>query len=338
MRLLVTGGAGFIGSNFIRYILGAREDIHVINFDSLTYAGNLKNLSDVSADTRYSFFKGDITSHEEVRRCLGQGVDAVINFAAETHVDRSILDSSVFVRTNVEGVQVLLEACRQEGITRFIQVSTDEVYGSLDEAGQFTEESPYAPNSPYAASKAAGDLLARSYHKTHGMDVIVTRCCNNYGAYQFPEKLIPLMILNATEDKTLPVYGDGLNTRDWIHVEDHCRALGFIMAEGSWGSTYNIGSNQEKQNIDVIHQILEILNKPRDLVQFVADRPGHDRRYAIDATLLRGMGWDPQISFERGLVNTVEWYTKNMDWVEGVRDASYSSYYQQMYEGRENHE
>ena len=337
MRYLITGGAGFIGSNFIRFLFRERNDIDVINLDALSYAGNLDNLSEVMDNSKHTFIHGDICDPKTVAEAI-KGVDVVVNLAAETHVDRSILDSSVFVRTNVEGVQVLLEACRQEGVTRFIQVSTDEVYGSLDEAGQFTEESPYAPNSPYAASKAAGDLLARSYHKTHGMDVIVTRCCNNYGAYQFPEKLIPLMILNAIEDKMLPVYGDGLNTRDWIHVEDHCRALDFIMAKGSWGSTYNIGSNQEKQNIDVVYQILEILNKPRDLVQFVADRPGHDRRYAIDATLLRGMGWAPQISFERGLVNTVEWYTKNMDWVEGVRDASYASYYQQMYEGRGNHE
>ena len=336
MKLLVTGGAGFIGSKFIRYILGAREDIQVVNLDCLTYAGNLKNLSGVSTDSRYSFYQGDITSHQDVAHCLSQGIDTVINFAAETHVDRSILDSSAFVRTNVEGVQVLLETCRREKISRFIQVSTDEIYGSLDEAGRFTEESPYAPNSPYAASKAAADLLVRSYHRTYGMDIRVTRCCNNYGGYQFPEKLIPLMVLNALENRPLPVYGDGLNARDWIHVEDHCRALECVMMEGQSGRIYNIGSDQEKQNLDVIYQILEILGKSRDLIQFVADRPGHDRRYAIDATRLRReLGWEPKTSFEEGLAETVQWYTQNTEWVEDVRSGSYLSYYQQMYENRD---
>ena len=336
MKLLVTGGAGFIGSNFIRYILAAREEIQVINLDCLTYAGNLKNLSDVAPDPRYAFFKGDITSREDVGHCLAQGVDTVINFAAETHVDRSILDSSAFVRTNVEGMQVLLEACRRHKVSRLVQVSTDEIYGSLDEEGKFTEESPYAPNSPYAASKAAADLLARSYHRTYGMDIIVTRCCNNYGAFQFPEKLIPLMVLNALEDKPLPVYGDGLNRRDWIHVQDHCRALECVIEAGHPGRNYNIGSDQEEQNLDVIHQILEILGKPRDLIQFVTDRPGHDRRYAIDATLLRReLGWEPRVSFEEGLAETVTWYAENTGWVEDVRSGGYLSYYQQMYEDRD---
>ncbi|MEE8348334.1 MAG: dTDP-glucose 4,6-dehydratase [Acidobacteriota bacterium] len=336
MKLLVTGGAGFIGSNFIRYILGAREDIQVVALDCLTYAGNLMNLSDVSTDPRYSFFKGDIRSHEDVESCLSQGIDVVINFAAESHVDRSILDGSAFVRTNVEGVQVLLEACRQGKVPRFVQVSTDEVYGSLGDRGRFTEDSPYAPNSPYAATKASADLLARAYHKTHGMDIRVTRCCNNYGSYQFPEKLIPLMVLNALEGKPLPVYGDGLNARDWIHVEDHCRALECVMMEGEAGRIYNIGSDQEERNLDVIHAILDILGVSRDLIQFVTDRPGHDRRYAIDATLLRReFGWEPKISFEKGLADTVQWYTRNKEWVEGVRSGSYLSYYQQMYEDRE---
>jgi len=336
MKLLVTGGAGFIGSNFIRHILGANSGIEVINLDCLTYAGNLKNLVDVATNSRYTFFKGDITSCQDVAHCMAQGIDAVINFAAETHVDRSILDSSAFVRTNVEGVQVLLEACREGKVSRFIQVSTDEIYGSLDEEGRFTEESPYAPNSPYAASKAAADLLARSYHKTYGMDIIVTRCCNNYGAYQFPEKLIPLMVLNALDDKPLPVYGDGLNGRDWIHVKDHCRALECVIMDGQPGQNYNIGSDQEKQNLDVIYQILEILGKSRDLIQFVTDRPGHDRRYAIDATLLRReLGWEPSILFEEGLAQTIQWYTQNTEWVEDVRSGSYSSYYQKMYEDRD---
>ena len=336
MKLLVTGGAGFIGSNFIRHILGANSDIQVVNLDCLTYAGNLKNLVDVATNSRYTFFKGDITSCQDVAHCMAQGIDAVINFAAETHVDRSILDSLAFVRTNVEGVQVLLEACREGKVSRFIQVSTDEIYGSLDEEGRFTEESPYAPNSPYAASKAAADLLARSYHKTYGMDIIVTRCCNNYGAYQFPEKLIPLMVLNALDDKPLPVYGNGLNGRDWIHVKDHCRALERVIMEGKPGRNYNVGSDQERQNLDVIYQILEILGKSRDLIQFVTDRPGHDHRYAIDATLLRReLGWEPSILFEEGLAQTIQWYTQNTEWVEDVRSGSYSSYYQKMYEDRD---
>ena len=336
MKLLVTGGAGFIGSNFIRYMLMEQDEVHIVNLDSLTYAGNLENLSDLSSDPRYTFIRGNIASVEDVEEVFSQGIEAVINFAAETHVDRSILDASVFVRTNIEGTHVLLEACRRRKVSRFIQISTDEVYGSLDETGKFTEESPLAPNSPYAASKAAADLLARSYHKTYGMDVIVTRCSNNYGTHQFPEKLIPLMILNALENKALPVYGDGLQRRDWIHVEDHCQALHSVLMEGQPGRVYNIGSDQEKQNLEMVHQILRILKKPPELIEFVTDRPGHDRRYAVDASRLkRELGWKPKIGLEEGLAQTVRWYQENSEWVAGVRSGAYFDYYEQMYENRD---
>ncbi len=336
MKLLVTGGAGFIGSSFIRHLLESHQDIELVNFDCLTYAGNLENLSDLCTDSRYSFVKGDISSLIEVEEALNQEVDAVINFAAETHVDRSILNPSAFVRTNIQGTQVLLEASRRRKVSRFIQISTDEVYGSLKESGRFTEQSPLSPNSPYAASKAGGDLLLRSYHKTYGMDVIITRSCNNYGPYQFPEKLIPLMILNALEDKPLPVYGDGLHVRDWIHVTDHCRALAKVLLEGRPGQIYNIGSNQEEPNLEVVHQILDDLGKSHELVQFVEDRPGHDRRYAIDATLIRTeLDWSPQVSFKQGLAETIHWYQENFDWVNNVLSGTYRSYYQQMYENRD---
>ncbi len=309
MKLLVTGGAGFIGSNFIHYMLEEQKDVQILNFDCLSYAGNLANLSQLSSHPRYTFMRGDITSVQDVERCMSQGIDAVINFAAETHVDRSILDSTVFVRTNIEGTHLLLEVCRRRKVTRFIQVSTDEVYGSLGKTGKFTEESPLAPNSPYAASKAAADLLIRAYHKTYGMDVMVTRCSNNYGPYQFPEKLLPLMILNALENKPLPVYGDGLHRRDWIHVKDHCRALHCVLREGRPGRVYNIGSDQERQNLEMVQQILALLEKSPELIQFVKDRPGHDRRYAIDATRLRReLGWKPQIPLSEGLAQTVRWY------------------------------
>ncbi|TDI10841.1 MAG: dTDP-glucose 4,6-dehydratase [Acidobacteria bacterium] len=336
MKLLVTGGAGFIGSNFIRHMLRVQEEVHIVNLDSLSYAGNLENLSDLSSDPRYTFIRGDITSAQDVEKCFSQGIEAVINFAAETHVDRSILDASVFVRTNIEGTHVLLEACRRRKVSRFIQISTDEVYGSLDETGKFTEESPLAPNSPYAASKAAADLLARAYHKTYGMDVIVTRCSNNYGTHQFPEKLIPLMILNALEDKALPVYGDGLQRRDWIHVKDHCSALQSVLMEGRPGRVYNIGGDQERQNLEMVHQILRILKKPSELIEFVTDRPGHDRRYSIDASRLkRELGWKPKIGLEEGLAQTVGWYQENSKWVAGVRSGAYFDYYEQMYEKRD---
>ena len=337
MRLLITGGAGFIGANFIRYILQTREDVQVVNFDRLTYAGNLETLSDVGQDPRYSFLRGDITQSEEVEACLDQGIDVIVNFAAETHVDRSILTPSPFIHTNVRGTQILLDAARAKKISRVVQISTDEVYGSLGPNGKFTEASPVAPNSPYAASKASADLLARAYHKTYGMEVVITRCSNNYGPYQFPEKLIPLMILNALEDKSLPVYGDGLHVRDWIHVDDHCRALERVLMEGAPGRIYNIGGEQQKQNLEVIHHILEILEKPRELVQFVKDRPGHDRRYAIDGRRIRQeLGWSPQISFQKGLKETVDWYRQHHEWVEHVRSGTYLNYYHEMYENRDS--
>lgn len=336
MKLLITGGAGFIGSNFIRYLLENRRDVQLTNLDRLSYAGNLENLADISGNQRYRFIRGDITSVSDVEEGLKSGVDAVVNFAAESHVDRSILDSSSFLQTNVLGTQILLEASRQNKVSRFIQISTDEVYGSLSSEGKFTEESPLAANSPYAATKAAADLLCRAYHKTYGMDVIITRCSNNYGPYQFPEKLIPLMILNVLKDKPLPVYGDGLHTRDWIHVKDHCSALDKVLMDGLAGRVYNVGSNQERQNLQVVHQILKSLGKPTDLVQFVKDRPGHDRRYAIDSSLLqRELGWLPKIDFEEGLVDTVRWYRENSTWLKNVQSGAYRQYYQLLYEERD---
>jgi dTDP-glucose 4,6-dehydratase len=335
MKLFITGGAGFIGSNFVTHIL-KRPGVEVINFDCLTYAGNLENLADIEKHETYTFVKGDITDPAAVDACLDSGVDAILNFAAESHVDRSILDSSAFIRTNVQGTQVLLEAARRRKIGRFIQVSTDEVYGTLGETGRFTEESTLAPNSPYAASKAGADLLARSYYQTFGLPLVITRCSNNYGPYQFPEKLIPLMILNAVDDLPLPVYGDGLYTRDWIHVQDHCRALETVLFKGVPGRVYNIGGDQEKRNLDVVHRILEQLGKGTDLIRFVNDRPGHDRRYAIDATRIKEeLGWAPATSFEEGLSDTIRWYVDNPEWVRRVRSGEYKAYYQKMYERRD---
>ena len=336
MKLLITGGAGFIGSNFIRYLLENRRDVQLTSLDRLSYAGNLENLADISGNQRYRFVRGDIASISDVEEGLKSGVDAVINFAAESHVDRSILDSSSFLQTNVLGTQILLEASRQSKVSRFIQISTDEVYGSLSSEGKFTEKSPLAANSPYAATKAAADLLCRAYHKTFGMDVIITRCSNNYGPYQFPEKLIPLMILNALKDKPLPVYGDGMHTRDWIHVKDHCSALDRVLMDGRAGQVYNVGSNQERKNLQVVHQILKALGKPPDLVQFVRDRPGHDRRYAIDSSLLqKELGWVPNINFEEGLTDTVRWYRENSTWLKNVQSGAYRQYYQLLYEERD---
>lgn len=333
MKLMVTGGAGFIGSNFIRYLL-RHSQAEVVNYDALTYAGNLENLAEVSSDPRYRFVHGDITDAEQVEGVLSQGIDAVVHFAAETHVDRSILDSSDFVRTNVLGTQVLLEGARRHKI-RILQVSTDEVYGSLGASGWFTEDTPLAPNSPYSASKASADLLARAYHRTYGLDVVVTRCSNNYGPYQFPEKFIPLMILNALEDKKLPVYGDGRYRRDWIHVEDHCRALEQVLKKGRAGEIYNIGGGQEQENLEVVRFILQRLDKPLDLIEFVQDRPGHDRRYAIDAgRMRREVGWEPEISFEEGLEATIRWYQQHQEWVRHVRSGAYLEYYKQMYDDR----
>lgn len=342
MHLLVTGGAGFIGSNFIRLMLRG-EDCRVFNLDKLTYAGNLENLKDVESLPRYRFHRCDISEPAEVsaafsacESAFGRPPDAVVHFAAESHVDRSIEDPTAFLRTNITGTQVLLEAALRRRVARFIHVSTDEVYGSLGDEGAFSETTPLAPNSPYAASKASSDMLVRAYHKTYALPAVITRCTNNYGPYQFPEKLIPLMIANALEDKPLPVYGDGLNVRDWIYVEDHCRAIGLIVKEGEPGEVYNIGGRAEKTNLDVVRAILAMLGKPESLIKFVPDRPGHDRRYAMDtAKVERALGWKPEVGFEAGMERTVRWYLDNPGWVSRVRSGEYQSYYDRMYAKRD---
>ncbi|MGI6384568.1 MAG: dTDP-glucose 4,6-dehydratase [bacterium] len=334
MKLLVTGGAGFIGSNFIRYYLEAHPQDEIVNFDALTYAGNLENLAGVDKDKRYTFVKGDITDVEAVAAAMS-GAHAVINFAAESHVDRSIEGPGVFVTTNVMGTQVLLEAAKTQGVGRYLQVSTDEVYGSLGPEGCFTEETPLAPNSPYSASKAGADLLVRAYYHTFGMDTVVTRCSNNYGPYQFPEKLIPLMIANALEDKPLPVYGDGLNIRDWIYVEDHCRGIAAALHQGRSGEVYNFGGASERSNILIVKSILSLLGKPESLISYVRDRPGHDRRYAIDFDkAVRELNWRPETELDEGLRCTVAWYLDNRDWWERVRSGAYQDYYDRMYGSR----
>lgn len=331
MRLLVTGGAGFIGSNFIRHIRQEHPDWQITNLDKLTYAGNLENLKGIQDQPGYDFVKGDIADRKLVDKLLSQGFDVVVNFAAESHVDRSILDASPFIETNVKGTQVLLEGAKKHGIQRFLQVSTDEVYGSTD-SGHFTEESPLSPNSPYSASKAAADLLCRAYFKTHHLPTIITRCTNNFGPYQFPEKLIPLAITNAVEDKPIPVYGDGLNIRDWIFVGDHCRALDAVIQKGQPGRIYNIGSGNEKTNLELIRKLLELLDKPQSLIQFVADRPAHDRRYALDcARIATELSWKPAYSFEKALSATVDWYLKSESWWRSIKSGEYSQYYKKMY-------
>jgi dTDP-glucose 4,6-dehydratase len=332
VKILVTGGAGFIGSNFIRYLLNHHPAHTIINIDKLTYAGNLDNLKDVEGNHRYFFVRGDIADSECVTRIIDDGVDAIVNFAAESHVDRSIEDAGIFLKTNVLGTQVLLEAGRRKGIKRFIQVSTDEVYGSLGPEGSFAEDSPLKPNSPYAASKTAADLLVRAYHKTFGFPGIITRCSNNYGPYQFPEKLIPLFITNALAQEPLPLYGDGLNIRDWIQVEDHCRAIDLILHQGAIGEIYNIGGGAEKTNLELTRIILKKLNRPETLIRYVKDRPGHDRRYAIDpGKLKRELGWKPLYTFERGIEETIRWYGENRWWWEKIKSGEYREYYQRMY-------
>ncbi len=334
-RILVTGGAGFIGSNFVRYFLDRRPDGEIVNLDKLTYAGNLENLAGLESNPRHRFVQGDICDAVLVGGILEEGVDAIVHFAAETHVDRSIMHSAEFVRTNVQGTLNLLELGRKYKIGRMLQVSTDEVYGSLGSSGAFTEQSPIAPNSPYAASKAAADLLVRSYCKTHGFPGIITRCSNNYGPCQFPEKLIPLLIGNAMSGKPLPIYGDGLNVRDWIHVRDHCAALDAVLHRGKDGEVYNVGARQEIANIEVARRILKALEIDESLISYVEDRPGHDRRYAIDSTKIESeLGWRPEILFEAGLCETVEWYRRNSGWLERVRNGEYMTYYDRMYRQR----
>lgn len=348
--VLVTGGAGFIGSNFIHHFLGANPGCRVVNLDLLTYAGNLENLKGIEDDPRYGFVKGDICDAELVASVLSrEKIDAVVHFAAESHVDRSIMGPEVFVRTNVLGTQVLLEESRKywaSGIVenfRFLQVSTDEVYGSLAASGFFTEETPLAANSPYSASKAGADLLVRAYHETYGFPTLNTRCSNNYGPYQFPEKLIPLMIHNIIAEKPLPVYGDGLNVRDWLHVKDHSSAVATVLKHGALGGIYNIGGNNEWRNIDIVHLICDMLDtrlgrqsgSNRNLITFVKDRPGHDRRYAIDATKMRKeLGWEPSYTFEQGIDETIAWYLDNQEWVREITSGAYRDYYEKMYGGR----
>lgn len=332
MKVLITGGAGFIGSNFVHYMVRKYSNYQIINLDALTYAGNLENVKDVENEANYRFVKGDITDRELIESLFAEGIDAVVNFAAESHVDRSIADPGIFVKTNVQGTQVLLDAAKKYGVRKYVQISTDEVYGTLGETGYFTETTPLAPNSPYSASKAGADLLVRAYHETYGLPVNITRCSNNYGSYHFPEKLIPLMIINALNDRPLPVYGDGLNVRDWLHVEDHCSAIDLVLHKGRNGEVYNIGGNNERTNIEVVKAILRYLNKPESLITFVDDRLGHDRRYAIDATKIREeLGWQPKYTFEEGLKKTIDWYLENRSWWENIVSGEYKEYYKRQY-------
>lgn len=332
MHILVTGGAGFIGSNFIRYILKHTE-WRVTNLDKLTYAGNLENLIDIRNTPRYNFVHGDIADFQIVNNLFDDNkFSAVINFAAESHVDRSIEDASPFIRTNINGTQILLDAALKSEVGKFLQVSTDEVYGSLEDDGFFTEDTPLAPNSPYSASKASADLLCRAYFKTHGLPVLITRCSNNFGPFQFPEKLIPLVITNAMEDKPIPVYGTGLNVRDWIFVLDHCVAIKTVLEKGTAGEVYNIGGGAQIPNIELVKKILAILGKPETLITYVKDRPGHDHRYAIDPEKMKSqLGWDLQYSFENALEMTVKWYMDNRQWWKNVKSGEYREYYKRWY-------
>jgi len=332
-NILVTGGAGFIGSNYINHILDERDDYNIINLDKLTYAGNLENLKKSESKNNYQFIKGDIGNAELVRYIFEKyKIKYVINFAAESHVDRSILGSEVFFRTNVLGTNVLLETARYFEVEKFLQISTDEVYGSLGEEGKFNETTPVSPNSPYSSSKASSDLMALSFNHTYGMPVLITRCSNNYGPLQFPEKLIPLMIINALNDKKLPVYGDGLNVRDWIYVIDHNKAINLVFEKGNFGEVYNIGASNEMKNIQIVKLILKHLGKSEDLIQYVKDRPGHDRRYAIDSTKLQSqLGWKPAFSFEEAIGNTIDWYIENKSWWQRIITGEYQKYYSEQY-------
>ncbi len=335
-KIFVTGGAGFIGSAFVRMVVREQPDAHVANFDALTYAGNLENLNGID-ETRHEFVKGDICDRDAVDVAMPEECDAVFNFAAESHVDRSIASANEFLETNVIGTQVLLDAARAKGVRRFVQISTDEVMGTLadDSDEYFTEESPLRPNSPYAASKAAAELVVRAARETFGMDTVITRCGNNYGPRQFPEKLIPLMIANAARDEPLPVYGDGRNVRDWIFVDDHCRAVWQVYEKGKAGEVYNIGSRNERENIDVVKSLLDALGKPHGLIRFVEDRPGHDRRYAIDPTKVETeLEWKPVVTWKDGLQTTIDWYQSNQAWVDHILSGKYKQYYKAMYESR----
>lgn len=336
MKLLVTGGAGFIGANYVLERLEKHADDEVCMIDALTYAGNLESLASVEKDPRFSFHKVDIRESDPVMEVVTSvKPDVIVHFAAESHVDRSILGPRIFTETNVLGTQILLDAAREAKVSRFVMVSTDEVYGSLGPTGKFTETSPIQPSSPYSASKAAADLLALAYGHTFGMDVVVTRCSNNYGPLQFPEKLIPLMIINALNDKKLPVYGDGMQVRDWIHVRDHNIAVDAVLERGKPGEVYNIGAENERPNIQIVKTIIERLGKGDDLIEYVKDRPGHDRRYAIDATKIRTeLGWKPERTFEQALPDTIDWYLNNQDWWKRVQSGAYQEYYSMQYGDR----
>ncbi len=346
-KLLITGGAGFIGSNFVKHMRKSHPEWLLVNSDALTYAGNLENLKELEGDSQYVFVRGDITDRELVSRLFGEyDFDFVVNFAAESHVDRSIREPEIFLQTNVMGTQCLLDAAKatwqtgkddlgypiyREGV-KYLQVSTDEVYGALGKTGMFTETTPLSPNSPYSASKASADMVVRAYGKTFKLPVNITRCSNNYGPYQFPEKLIPLMIGNTLESKSLPVYGDGMQVRDWLHVADHCSAIDTVLTKGRLGEVYNIGGNNEKANIEIIRLILSSLERDESLIRYVEDRLGHDRRYAIDNTKITSeLGWSPAYTFERGMAETIEWYLSNREWLGNVRSGAYMDYYDSYY-------
>ncbi|MEN1762040.1 dTDP-glucose 4,6-dehydratase [Anoxynatronum sibiricum] len=348
-NILVTGGAGFIGSNFVKMMVEKYPDYNIINIDALTYAGNLENLSDIDTASNYTFVKADIRDREVIEQIFKtQNIDMVVNFAAESHVDRSIEEPEVFLTTNIIGTQVLLDAAKKywkinpndkyckkykEGV-KFLQVSTDEVYGALGETGMFIETMPLMPNSPYSASKASADMIVRAYNETFGFPMNITRCSNNYGPYQFPEKLIPLMINNCLKEKDLPVYGDGMQIRDWLHVSDHCSAIDTVLHKGKDGEVYNIGGNNEKANIEIVKLLIKTLGKSEDLIKYVKDRPGHDRRYAIDNTKITSeLGWEPEYTFEQGIQETIQWYLDNSKWIENVISGDYANYYDKMYSG-----
>jgi len=334
-NLLVTGGAGFIGSNFVHHILDKYRDYKVVVYDKLTYAGNLDNLRDVADDPRYSFVRGDICDMELVQQAIREyKIESIVNFAAETHVDRSILEPGSFIQTDVYGTHVLLEAVRNFGLQRLVHISTDEVYGSVAN-GSSVEMDNLLPNSPYSASKAGADLMCRAYHVTYGVPVVITRGSNNFGPYQYPEKVIPLFITNALDDERLPLYGDGLNVRDWLYVLDHCEAIDLMLHEGQDGETYNVGGGNELTNVRLTETILELMDKPKSLIQFVEDRPGHDRRYSLDCTRMHELGWQPRHDFEEALEATVRWYTDNRWWWEKIRTGEYASYYQRQYGTRQ---
>lgn len=333
-KILITGGAGFIGSNFVKYMIDKYSEYEIINLDALTYCGNLENLKDIENKDNYAFIKGDIRDKTIIDDLISK-VDYVINFAAESHVDRSIVDPEIFIKSNILGTQILLNAAKEHKIKKYIQISTDEVYGTLGKTGYFTENTPLKPNSPYSASKASADLITRAYFETFDLPMNITRCSNNYGPYQFPEKLIPLMISNTLENKKLPIYGDGKNIRDWLHVHDHCRAIDLVLHEGKLGEVYNIGGNNEKQNIEIVKLILNELSRDESLIEFVKDRLGHDRRYAIDSSKIQSeLGWKPKYTFKTGIKETIQWYLDNKNWIEQVKSGEYQKYYEKIYLNR----